>query len=266
MASSYVFASNGSQVQVLSVASSLVERNLGDSNSKVNAFALSPSDPETIHIATPHHVRSWDWTTGAPINDPVEYKETIHALCVAPLEDTSDHLLYTICEEQGEWKVLAGQRTIYSSEEPLIHLSLDGSYVMAASATKLIAGKRTPPAKADSDEEAHFTFLEISCPINITCLAGRAHPVEASKKKKNSLSDTVTVAVGDAEGQIMLYDDLFSTSRPADAAFIPRILHWHRQAVASVKWSRDGKHKIPCSASLSSYTNRIRQLPHLWWS
>jgi len=244
MASSYVFASNGSQVQVLSVATSLIERNLGDSNSKVNAFALSASDPETIYIATSRHVRSWDWTTGAAVNDSVEYKGTIHALCVAPLDDTADHLLYTICEKQGEWEVLAGHRTIYSSNEPLIHLSLDGPYVMAASATKLIVGERTP-AEAGSDQEAHFTFLEISSPINITCLTGRVQAVEGSKKKKIAPSDTVTVAIGNAEGQIMLYDDLFSTSRPADAPLMPRILHWHREAVASVEWSRDGKHKTP---------------------
>jgi NET1-associated nuclear protein 1 (U3 small nucleolar RNA-associated protein 17) len=242
--SSYVFATNGREVQVLAVATSLVERTLAGPNSNVTAFTLSASDSETIYIASDRRVQCWEWVTGAIVNDPIEYKGKIHALCAALSDNASEDILYTICEDEAEWKILAGDRCIYTSSERLVHLSLDGPYIMAASATKLVAGRRTAP-KPESDEEAHFTFVEIASPIEITCLGGRAQTFDAQKKK--GPSDTLTVAAGNVEGQIMVYEDVFSTSRPTGVSLMPRILHWHREAVASLKWSQDGEH---CNSSL----------------
>lgn len=137
---------------------------------------------------------------------------------------------------------------------------------MAASPTKLVVGRRTAP-KEESTEDAHFSFVEVASPIEITCLAGRSQPIES--KKKGGPSDLLTVAAGNVEGQIMVYEDLFSRVGAADAAsLMPRILHWHREAVASLKWSQDGSYIISGGRETTLVlwqleTGKKQFLPHL---
>ncbi|KAL1301787.1 hypothetical protein AAFC00_005982 [Neodothiora populina] len=263
----YIFASNGREVQVLSVATSLVERALPGPNRSVSAFALSPSDPETIYIASPsRRIQCWDWVSGTVVNDPIDYKGKIHALCATSQDESAEDLLYTICQLDAEWHILAADKIIYTSKEPLSNLSVQDQYVMATSPNNLIAGRRSA-SKLESDSEAIFTFVEIASSKSLTCLAGKVQQIEQSKKKAAS-ADLLNVAVGNVEGQIMLYEDVFATTRPAAISLTPRVLHWHREAVASLKWSKDGNYLISGGRETTLVlwqlaTGKKQFLPHL---
>lgn len=248
------------------MATSLVERSLPGLNNSVTAFALSPTDPETIHLASSNRIQCWDWTTGAVVDEPIKYKGKIHAMCAATAGDKSEDLLYTICQSEGEWQILAGDRVIYTSQLPLSHLSVEAQYIMAASATHLVVGRRSSP-KPESDEETHFTFIEIASPIEITCAAGKAQVIEASKKKSGP-SHILTVAAGNVEGQIMVYEDVFSATKPPGQSLMPRTLHWHREAVASLKWSLDANYLVSGGRETTLVlwqlaTGKTQFLPHL---
>lgn len=62
----------------------------------------------------------------------------------------------------------------------------------------------------------------------------------------------------------MVYEDIFSVARQPAATLMPRTLHWHREAVATVKYSQDGKLKSYLYL-VYIFTDKTRQLPHFWW-
>ena len=55
----------------------------------------------------------------------------------------------------------------------------------------------------------------------------------------------------------MIYEDVFSSTRPSAVALTPRTLHWHREAVASLKWSLDGKLGYICLSG-KTHTNMVQ--------
>lgn len=222
---------------MLSITTSLVERKLPGTDNSATAFAASIADSEELYVASSSgRVQRWDWTTGSAVNDPIQFEGSIHALSVSASEDATQDTLYALCQNAGEWNIVTGNRAIYTSKEPLQNLWSHGDYVVAASSTKLIAGKRV-----STEEKASYNFVEITITTGLTSLDCRVQSTE-SKKKANS--DNLAIAVGNATGEIFLYENIFSTDKTSEQSFTPRTLHWHREAVASVKWSRDGNYLI----------------------
>lgn len=105
---------------------------------------------------------------------------------------------------------------------------------------------RPTAQKSGSEESAPYSFLEIKTSFDATCLDGRVSHVDAPKKKGKHVEE-LTVAVGNPEGAILIYEDVFSATRPDGVSLTPRTLHWHREPVGSVKWSHDGKSSVPPS-------------------
>lgn len=130
-------------------------------------------------------------------------------------------------------------RILYTSKDSLSHFQVKADYILAASSGKLVVGRPTVQ-KSPSDEPTPYSFLEIKTSFDATCLDGKVSKVDAPKKKGKHVEE-LTVAVGNPEGAILVYEDIFSANRPADASLTPRTMHWHREPVSTVKWSRDGK-------------------------
>lgn len=82
--------------------------------------------------------------------------------------------------------------------------------------------------------------------MDVRCSVALDNPV--GYKKKTVPMPVVDVVVGDVHGMLFLHSDLLRNLvniKKADAGpainLVPQKMHWHRQAVNTVKWSLDGK-------------------------
>lgn len=79
-------------------------------------------------------------------------------------------------------------------------------------------------------------------------IKGSESKLKRSKKSKGS-KEIVNLAVGGLKGSIFVFEDVLESltqsenhsQRPNTEPLAARKLHWHRNAVASVKWSSDGE-------------------------
>jgi NET1-associated nuclear protein 1 (U3 small nucleolar RNA-associated protein 17) len=234
---SCIFASNGRDIEVLSIATSLVERKLPGPDYSATAFAASPTDDEELYVASSTgRVQRWNWITGTPVDDAITFDGAIHALCVTPSEDASQDVLYALCKSAGKWTVITGNHVIYTSTERLTNLRVEGRFIVAATSSKLVVGKLVSP----DAESPRYDFVEITISEGVTSLACR---VESSESKKKAKSENVSVAVGNASGEIFLYENVYPSDKSAET-LTPRVLHWHREAVGTIKWSKDSTYLI----------------------
>ncbi|KAH0163582.1 WD40 repeat-like protein, partial [Aureobasidium melanogenum] len=232
---SCIFASNGREVEVLSIATSLVERKLPGPDRSATAFAVSTTDDEELYIASSTgRIQRWNWITGTPVDDDIKFEGAISALAVTPSEDASQDTLYAICHNDDDWNIVLGGRTIYTSKDSLSHLRVEGQYIVAATPSKLVVGKRV-----SNDDSPRYDFVEITVSAGVTSLECRIESTESKKGK----TENISVAVGNVSGEIFLYENVYPSNKNAES-LTPRTLHWHREAVATVKWSKDGNYLI----------------------
>jgi NET1-associated nuclear protein 1 (U3 small nucleolar RNA-associated protein 17) len=108
-------------------------------------------------------------------------------------------------------------------------------------------------------------------------------PLETGKANKATQDqrDVLDLAVGDETGVILLFEDILASfaavegsqkgkkGRPDNAdSFRPKRLHWHRDAVGSVKWSLDGNYIVSGGDETvltiwQLATGQPQHLPHL---
>ncbi|GAB7357077.1 hypothetical protein MBLNU459_g7891t1 [Dothideomycetes sp. NU459] len=261
----FLFASNGLELRVLSVATSLVEKTLPPPDAPITAFAASATDADEVYVASSGSVQRWDWISGAAVNDALQYDGLVHAVSTAASQEQED-VVYALVQNGEEWHILLGSRIIYTSKYRLSHFQVQANYIMAASPGKLVVGRPIAPETV-SDEPAAHEFVEIKTSFDATCLDGKVATVDAPRKKAKHVEE-LTVAVGNPEGAILVYEDVFSVSRPVDVSLAPRIMHWHREPVSTIKWSRDGNYLISGGRETvlvlwQLATGRKQFLPHL---
>lgn len=192
---------------------------------------------EEVFVASANHVQRWNWITGTSVDEPTQLPAPIQALApAASLQDPVTSILYAVCQDGEKSTIVMGTETIYTSTETLNHFQVKGSYVIAATSTMLVVGRRSLSGDATSHE-----FVEIDLASGLTCLDCK---VEATESKKQTKSESLSVAVGNTNGAIYLYENILSSGKPSEQSLTPRTLHWHREAVGCVKWSRDNNYLI----------------------
>jgi NET1-associated nuclear protein 1 (U3 small nucleolar RNA-associated protein 17) len=175
-----------------------------------------------------------------------------------------DIVFTTEIRKDGGWRITANElappngpiktdaKTIYTSNQRTSYLKTanEGSVIVAASEKKVLIGRlrSTDYATVDKIKYEFFSFASID---RISCLDVRVRErpgTEELKSSKMRRTPIVDVVVGDVKGTIFVHNDILanlirsqSGTLPAGISLIPRKLHWHRQAVHTVKWSLDGK-------------------------
>ncbi|KAK4202487.1 putative U3 small nucleolar RNA-associated protein 17 [Triangularia verruculosa] len=146
----------------------------------------------------------------------------------------------------------------FDESPQMLRFAAAGRLIVAAAKSTLHIGKlRTN--KITSLDTLQFDFHSFDLPDIISCLDVRP----TWKDKKLGKADVV---VGCARGAIYLYNDILSGL--SDRSLQPRKLHWHRRAVHSVKWSKDGNYLISGGAETVLVLWQIdaglnETLPHL---
>lgn len=268
----YLLVAYDTAILVYSTSTSLPVRRLStNKSSRLSAFALSSSIDGQVFVSTAAgQIELWDWTEGSRLGR-WKLSSSVHSLQTSPQSgDGSGHeIVYTVDrKDAGPWLISAhilaiGEdagkadvKTLFTYKNPLCNVQIlaGGRFVLATSGSQLIIGntdKPNPPVL----QELSYTWRIVDCPEWITSIDARISQIEIVAKSSRGGTRTheaLDIAVGGLKGAIHIYDNLLGklvrteqpTSNEIPEEIKSRRLHWHRNAVLSVKWSLDGEHTM----------------------
>ncbi|KAK4541199.1 hypothetical protein LTR36_008273 [Oleoguttula mirabilis] len=233
---------NDREVQVLSIETSLpVYSYPAEEGQVIKCLAAGPAGG-SVHLAYGDgRVVEWDWTSDDPARKIEAPGSEITAMERTASSADVDEESFYLARQSGQSTIYHGMRSLHVSTPKLLSLQVLGEaeYIVAHSPATLILGMRKDRQHADSD----FVFIELPMEKPITCVNARLANADRRDTKRRS---ALSLAVGNVEGQIHLYDDITSVFAQKGQAILPspRILHWHREAVSAVKLSQDGNYLI----------------------
>ncbi|KAF2473246.1 WD40 repeat-like protein [Lindgomyces ingoldianus] len=292
----YLFLADTRSVQVYSTETSLPIRTLAVGYGYISAYALSSTNPEHLYVANSSGlVTQWDWTNGTK-TARWEIKTNIRQMTVVSQAQSNQDLVF--CHEvenshkinvhalrtldqasQTELKQVLKSKSAISGFQVL----LEGMILIVACQNSIAIGKRAKLHRT-AVQDFEYTWREFRTTKRITAFNAYVRIPQASGKNKDALQDSrihLNLAFGDENGVIYLFDDMLSsfarfersqkdsgkTTMDLDT-LRPKRLHWHRDAVRSLKWSKDanylisgGKETVLVIWQLS--TGKQQHLPHL---
>jgi NET1-associated nuclear protein 1 (U3 small nucleolar RNA-associated protein 17) len=264
----YLILANTRALQVYSTETSLLANTLPVSSGSLSTYALSTTNPNNLYTANSSGlITLWDWTEGKKIGR-WEIGSNVRQMTVVPQPDSQLDLIY--CHEIGSKHIInvhalrtrshgspTELKQIFKTKYPITGFQVlsEGKIVIATTKKSVAIGKRSKVHKtALQDFEYIWREFQISKPA--TTFDGYLRIPAKSEKKQNQAHDQrdhLDLAVGDEEGVIHLFEDILSSLAAIEKStktgpktdtnletLRPKRLHWHRQAVGSVKWSRDG--------------------------
>jgi NET1-associated nuclear protein 1 (U3 small nucleolar RNA-associated protein 17) len=273
-------------IKVYAAKTSLAVRTLSvRSQSTIAAFALSACNPSYLYIAlSSGRIEHWDWESGSRLK-AWDVNAELFSLQVADLreEEESHDILYVADSAKGGHSITAHRfqkkdaesvaevRTLLKTKGAVSRLQVlqDGQIIVAATEKHLIIGSRKGGKSSKQLSTLHYNWREFEYTRQITSLDARVDGGDVDRPSKRAQVD---IAVGTDEGAIMLYHDIQAQLQQVEQQkqIAPQAnkLHWHRNAVGSLKWSLDGNYII--SGGLETVlvlwqldTGKKQLLPHL---
>jgi NET1-associated nuclear protein 1 (U3 small nucleolar RNA-associated protein 17) len=271
----FLIVANRTTINVYSTSNSLLTRSIKPTlgskalrSTRIVAYCLSPTHPNILWVAfSDGTVYRIDWTAGTGGDDhwTISSTDCIH-MTVASMESAGrrrDVVFTTETKKDGGFRITAQEmspetptetptRTIYTTPNRIQFLKTakEGSIIVAASGNRVLLG-RLRSIDWGTVEKIRYEFRIFESTEAIKSLDIRVSDRTESEALKESLkkSPVVDVVVGDVRGVLFVHHDLLAKifSQQADGklppgiSMVPRKLHWHRQVVHTVKWSRDGK-------------------------
>lgn len=287
----FLILANVRGLQIYSTETSLLAHVLPVGSGVLTAYSLSSTKPTQVYIANSAGlITLWDWVDAKKLGR-WDIGTNIRQIAVVTQADTNQDLVY--CHEVGSSHVInvhalrtrdqksqTDLKRIFKSKTPIskIEVLLGGNVVIVACANSVVVGRRSKLQKT-ALQDFEYIWREFTTSKRITALCSYIQPQEPlgeGKRASQQLKDNLDIAIGDESGAIHLFEDLLSVSAgleksqkkredpSADLESLkPKRLHWHREAVGSLKWSLDGRFS---SSSLFTYSNPNfnRQLYHIW--
>ncbi|KAE8548555.1 hypothetical protein EYB25_008933 [Talaromyces marneffei] len=256
----YLFLSRGDAVQVYSLATQRPVKTLTmKDSSHVTGLQLVPSDPQHLYIST-HSGRliQWDWDAGRETTSPGNFVK-VSLLEVVPLkvpDEEKQRMAYFAVKTKGarchiavntDWtqRKDAPETVVFDTANVITHLKVvqGGQFIVACARQQLIIGTLSPKSKETGTFD-DYEWREYRLPVkHITCLDVRESQIAVIGENTTM---TIDIAIGDASGVILVYNNVLSSISREGTSGLPLLqrLHWHREAVASLRWSRDGNYII----------------------
>ncbi|USP73770.1 U3 small nucleolar RNA-associated protein 17 [Curvularia clavata] len=273
----YLIIADSKSLRVYDTDTSLLVHALSEDNTgALTTYALSAVAPHLIYAAySTGQIILWDWVAGRKTGR-WEIGVTVQNMVVVTRPESDEDLVYCHEAEDGHSLTLRAFRTNRqsSAKEPKTELKqvlntssairgvqvlLQGKYVAVATADSLIVGKRVKITKT-ALHEFEYVWREVKFSKHITTFSVFHREKQETNNGKKSVQDQreiLDVAVGEETGLILLFEDILASfatiesiqkgkKERTDAAesLRPKRLHWHRDAVGSVKWSLDGNYII----------------------
>ncbi|KAF3764550.1 hypothetical protein M406DRAFT_42104 [Cryphonectria parasitica EP155] len=281
-------------LQIYSVADSLLVRRIAlpvvGANSGAPylvASALSETSPNLVWLAASDG-RIWriDWTNGTGVEDCFRTKAgVIHDMTVGSvsLNKTPSDVLFVSESLKSSFKIVAYDPSDLASPKShvlqsdigrvnIVRAAIGGLVLVAVAGSTMLVG--TLKQKTNhSVENLHYDFYSVNTVDDVCCLSIRHVPKKSGSKKKaghDSNDLVVDVAVGCVRGALFVYSDLLTQlqNKLKKGLDVPRKQHWHRKAVHSVAWSKDGNYLISGGSESVLVlwqldTGKLDFLPHL---
>ncbi|KAE8451170.1 hypothetical protein EG329_004842 [Mollisiaceae sp. DMI_Dod_QoI] len=270
---------NRSTVHVYSTLNSLLTRSIklnlsNNPAARVVAFCLSPTESNFLWVACSNGiVFRVDWTSGVGAEEHWITSSTgCNHMTVASMESVGrrrDVIFTTEIRKAGGFRISANElplppmqpstRSIYTSPHRIefLQTAQEGSVIVGVSGNKILLGRlRSTDYESIDKIKYEFRIFESSNAIkSLDMRVSNRTGVELEGIKKSSTlqkTPVVDLVVGDVRGVVFLHNDLLAKlfiqsqdgSLPPGISITPRKMHWHRQAVHTVKWSRDGNYVI----------------------
>ncbi|MCJ1474013.1 hypothetical protein MMC13_002671 [Lambiella insularis] len=259
-------------IRIYATSTSLLIRTLSTSTNhgSITGFALSDVDPCHLYVCMNQGlVEKWDWKVGQRLGKWTISSQLFGIAVTSKLPDESaEDLVYTVESRHGSWTVtgnylrdMKGQQqteehTLLRSVDPItsLRVSNSGGVLVVAAGNRLVTGQLVDPKNATL-KDMTYTWREIVCPEWITSMDARMdtdHKYIAKRvadEEEPTASKAMDVVVGGLKGSVFVYQGLLRSliekeRKPHAAAPVSRLLHWHRNGVGAVKWSRDGNYII----------------------
>lgn len=261
-------------VQVYSTSTSRVVRTLEPPRSEhITGFNLSRTNSEHIYASTRSgKIFQWNWTSGRLVRGHTISGSILSVdLGVTVEKDSSEstNVIYALCEKpdgqreislnfqegnskKSKWK----QPIVLTTSTPIndIRIVAGGAIIVALGPNVLLVGNTTKPSPKSPDP-IQYIWREVQLPIQITCFDVRLRTslddLTLSGNTTKSSSIVVDLALGEAQGSIVVYNDILKTLKgyedknTLDNGLASNKLHWHRTPVSTVRWSKDGKQQQP---------------------
>ena len=270
-----MFLAHRTAVKVLSIADSTVVRSLELSStskrSRITGFALSRTEPSCLYFSTAQGlVYYWDWKKGTKLGR-WDLKSPILGLAVG-VQDGPDRpvdIVFALdaIQESGTrisaHKLVGGaeaskteSKTILQVEKQIsgFKLGLDGQVLIVSSGPLLIVGYSLQGPKTPF-RDSKYEWRELRTPDRITCMdvrqssnVPRANGTKSKPKASIFTEASIDVVVGNEKGVVFAHQNILNKlmileqrgAAALEGSLVPRKLHWHREEVHSVRWSRDG--------------------------
>jgi NET1-associated nuclear protein 1 (U3 small nucleolar RNA-associated protein 17) len=227
--------------------------------------ALSKSAPDYIWVTcTDGRIYNINWTTGTGALDAVASlppKTTVTvSVQLMQIDEESQDILFVLEQVIKEKKrtdarlVAYNRKALATGEGVALHncgrdsqmlqVSVDGRVAVITDKETIHIGVLDAKEGVKSLADLRYRFHSFDTKSVITCLDIRLPPRSRRQEKDNRIM--VDLVVGCAEGAIQVYRDLVSKlprqgSDASKGQIRPKVLHWHRRSIHSLKWSQDGK-------------------------
>lgn len=241
----FVIAASERQMQLLSLTTSLlVHASPVTVGKKILSYNLDPRHTHAVMLVHSDGSTSWwDWTSNELSACTFAVRGAVAAIASTASADATKTLVFYVSRVSGESAIFDQKRKFYSTKQPLSNIRVlnHGNYVVACGPRVLVLGAR----ESDNASASEFGWIEVPLTSTTICFDVRISQISSSGQKKGA-RPSLSIALGNTDGQIHLYDNvtqLFRTDRQQTLP-VPRILHWHREAVSSVKFSADGNYLI----------------------
>ncbi|KAI1364384.1 hypothetical protein F5Y08DRAFT_214799 [Xylaria arbuscula] len=294
----YLILAYNTSLQVYSARDSLLLRKIelacpriDGRQDQIAAICPSATAPKHVWVASYSGLVwliNWETGSGSEKNFSVgcDRLYDMHVDSVQ-FDNGSRDVLYISAKKGAAWCILAcdiqkhkilASTPIFSFTAPIENLRVAHSgYIFAAYADRtIIIGSRTHQTIQALDSLS-YEVVTFDASDDITSLDIRvSNRVHLNRKSQREASDTpvIDLAVGCARGAVFAYSDLLPEIRLLNSpkarhhALQPRKYHWHRKAIHSVKWSRDGNYILSGGSESTLVlwqldTQKMDFLPHL---
>ena len=256
-------------IAVYSTSTSLLVRKFLVSKSKaITGLALDPLNKDLLYTTTlSGQISIWDWRDGQRRNERIVTSRINAATTARQRSIPGDNgLLYTIEENRPDSWIIsvhqlvdseksskAEKKILFKFGKRMTHLvvSNGGKSIIATSGRHIIVGASDSPV-LDNLNDLSYVWRIADCPEWIVSLDVRCRSLGGASKKHaagRSMLEAVDVVLGGLRGAINVFEDIHEKLVRKEEAgkdrkpenVVSRTLHWHRNAVLSVKWSLDGE-------------------------
>ncbi|KAJ5929710.1 hypothetical protein N7454_006660 [Penicillium verhagenii] len=275
----YLFIGLDTAVQVFATSTSRLVRTLQmEAGQTVVGYKICPVDKEILYIFTSKFVTKWNWDAGKRLARWGIGPQTV-AVDVPSVENENQLAAFAIVAQKDGKRQISINALSDKKSPAIVVLNTDvqindikvirgGRVIVACEGSRFFVGTTTT-LDLENAESAQYNWRETTLPSHATCFD--LHQTRNKTESRSAKgSEVIDLAVGETGGSILIYQDILSTlfGRNADKKSSPQKLHWHRGAVNTLMWSKDGNYIL--SGGNESVivqwqldTGRKSYLPHL---